>query len=193
MRKMIYGGLFLALVGIGFVGCKKQEVKELSEVESIEVETETIIEKSLYVFSTTANLYFDEMTGQVYQEDNPRIPASATFHEIELSIQSRGFMPEFNSQQEILEFYENEIDDFYGDIILKIDGNEIYRAEINQGVKVNEFFEYALGDYPCTFDGLSHCTQDTIADYNWFDTALCILEGPGCAFTVFISCAVDNC
>ena len=26
MKKLIYGGLFLALVGIFFVGCKKQEV-----------------------------------------------------------------------------------------------------------------------------------------------------------------------
>lgn len=26
MKKLIYGGLFLAIVGIGFVGCKKDNV-----------------------------------------------------------------------------------------------------------------------------------------------------------------------
>lgn len=42
--------------------------------------------------------------------------------------------------------------------------------------------------YPFTFDGLSACTQDRIADMNWLDKALCIIEGAGCVLTTFASC-----
>jgi len=51
----------------------------------------------------------------------------------------------------------------------------------------------ARTNYHCTFDGLSHCTQDRIDAMNWLDTALCIVEGFGCVATNFVSCGVDNC
>ena len=39
MKKLIYGTLFLALVGIGFVGCKKENKLPLSETNKNEITT----------------------------------------------------------------------------------------------------------------------------------------------------------
>lgn len=35
MKKLIYGGLFLALVGIGFIGCNKEDINNIGNNSNI--------------------------------------------------------------------------------------------------------------------------------------------------------------
>src|SRR5690554_5520349 len=73
MKKLIYGGLFLAIVGIGLIGCKKESLP-ISEIKNSEITSDgkLLIFKSVEGFEKTVNEQNQEMDdffGQLLNED----------------------------------------------------------------------------------------------------------------------------
>ena len=146
---------------------------------------------------TSGILLFDKNSKKFSSKTNNKSEKTSEHH-VELSFISENPIPEFDSSEELQNYFEMNSSDINGTILLKIDGEIAYESIVVNGQKTKisknkNQNSLRSKSYPCTFDGLSKCTQDRIDDMNWFDTTLCIIEGFVCVATNFISCGVDNC
>ena len=145
---------------------------------------------------TSGTLLFDKNSNKFSSKTNKSKSENTSEHNVELSFIFENPIPEFDSSDELQNYLEINSSNINGTILLKIDGEIAYESIVVNGQKTKsseKVIQYSRKAYPCTFDGLSHCTQDRIADMNWFDTGLCIYAGFGCVAENFVSCGVDNC
>jgi hypothetical protein len=149
-------------------------------------------EKGTIVRSIKGHIYENPITGKFYLEVvNPNKYVVHHF-EFQIEIQNNDFFYKGLTDDEIIShitLYEKE---FKAKIRLTLDNKIVYLSRIIDGDEVIEDFS-PITLYPCTFDGLSKCTQDRIAKMNWYEKTICILTNTECVGQTFVSCAVDNC
>ena len=72
MKKLVYGGLFLALVGIGFVACEKESIQAPTVIENTKVKSQlsnTQSNKSLVIISEdNVGYYHNEMVKYIFDK-----------------------------------------------------------------------------------------------------------------------------
>jgi hypothetical protein len=168
--------LTLIFITFLFVGCEKDN--SILEVGKTSI--------------TTGKITFVKNT-QSAKNTNPEK------HTLEFKMNSNINIPKFEKEEDFRAYLEENKNTINGSFVLELDGSEIYRSEIVSGVEVTEEEERwsdtvsKSSSYPCTFNGLSKCTQDSIQSMSFFGKALCIVAGPDCVFIEFTDCAWKNC
>lgn len=107
-------------------------------------------------------------------------------------------IPRFENKEEFEEYLKVNKNSIDGSFVLLMDGIKIYESIIENGVEItenkNRWKSQAFNkSYPCTFNGLSHCTQDSIDDMSFFGKALCIAGGFACVAAEFADCGWQHC
>lgn len=163
------------------------------EQETIQNEQNKSLLKSSYFFK------YDNTTKKVVIYDNVKINLNANkdseLHFTEFKFESNNLIPISLSNEEIKQYVDDNLEHLNGKIILTIDGNTVYESDVLNGIEYNIMFsDNSLNKaYPCTFDGLSKCTQDRIQAMPTLDKLFCIADGAGCVGFQFASCGWDNC
>jgi hypothetical protein len=168
----------LTLIFITFlvVSCEKDN-------SVLEVEKTTI---------TTGKITFIKNT-QSAKNTNPKK------HTLEFKMNSNIYIPKFEKEEDFRAYLVENKNIINGSFVIEVDGSEIYKSEIVNGVEVTEEKERwsktdsKSSSYPCTFKGLSKCTQDSIQEMSFFGKAVCIFAGPHCVFIEFTDCGWKNC
>lgn len=124
MRKLAYGSLFLALVGIGMIGCKKEHVQQ-NEVQNTSNEFGVSTNGEMLVFSSTDG-YMKAVDGE-YDPNHERI--------LQL-VKNLKFDNYFTKNAVSESSGEHEMDDFFGQLLngngcVEIQKN-IYRIDLQK-------------------------------------------------------------
>lgn len=132
MKKLIYGSLFFALVGIGMVGCKKENVRQ-NEVQNVSNEFGVSTDGKMLIFETLE----DYEKAVVIREDESK---KGDLLQIVKSFKFKNY---FSNVQQKSENPEHEMDDFIGQLLspegtIQIE-NHIYKIDLpNEKVYVIE-------------------------------------------------------
>lgn len=105
-------------------------------------------------------------------------------------------MPSFNTEEELINYINNNPELLKGHYELIIDNVVVYSSDIKDGEESNVYKlpgGGALDNYPCSYEGIRKCAVDRIHNMNWLQKWQCIAEGLNCVLWEMANCAVDNC
>ena len=152
---------------------------------------------------TTNPPVYHTITGTVYEDPNTNIfytkgqltDPSINYinHTVTVTIEIKNPPSSNMTVDQVKSYLQNNPQNLDGSLELKFDGELALREEFLNSQTTITFEKVYTKAHPCTFDGLSKCTQERIRGGNAYDKTLCILGGFTCVSQTFISCAVDNC
>lgn len=126
MKKVIYGGLFLALIGIGFVACKKAQFAPENKQVVFDSEFHVASDNRMLIFKSTDD--YEKVVNNTNQESQRQFIST---------IQKLNF-ESYAEKQENVKLGSSNCDSFFAEIInsdgvVQI-GDNVYKVDLSNGI-----------------------------------------------------------
>lgn len=157
--------------------------------------TQSTNSKYVNKISNTYSIGLNSKTKNIYIKDsntNAKDENSETYV-VENTLTLDSSMPAFNSEEELINYINNNPSLLVGHYELIIDNVVVYSSDISNGSETNVFKMDGGTAFGCTYKTIRKCAVDRIHNMNWLDKWTCIAEGLNCVLYQMASCAIDIC
>lgn len=116
---------------------------------------------------------------------------------IEFSFISEEPLPNFNNEEELTNYFQNNIDQLNGSFIYSINNEILYESIVTNGIEnvlpnTNDNYAQKL-DGGCDYESIRQCTRDSIDNMGTINKLFCIAAGFACVAQEFANCTYTNC
>ncbi|RBP34617.1 hypothetical protein DFR65_101514 [Oceanihabitans sediminis] len=172
----------LLLISIITTSCSNENISDEKITNEIKTTGTMFFEQNSNNFSTAKN---NNHTNK-YQELN-----------IEFSFISDDPLPDFNNDEELTNYFQNNIDQLNGSFIYSINNEILYESIVINGIEnalPNTNDNYTQQLYRgCDYESIRQCTRDSIDNMGTISKLVCIAAGFACVAEEFANCAYTNC